>query len=182
MAEERSLAVGIKYLGCAEPGDGTAGTEFTQYPIIERDSVVFNFNDPTSVDFYAEGMDDPWESYDKAGDADSFDFGISSPTAEEMKAFMGGTVVGNKWQAPVERPVIRKSVKLATVPYKGKQTEYVFALCKITGKIDRVPGSEQTDLLLVRCTKLTPVSSTGVAGSPYSREVKAVVESTESTN
>ena len=49
MAETRSLAVGISYLGYAEPGDGIAGTEFTQYPIIEQGTVVFNFNDPTTV-------------------------------------------------------------------------------------------------------------------------------------
>ena len=135
---------------------------------------MFNFNDPTTVNFFAEGMNDPWESFDKLGDADSFDFGIPSPMASELKVFMGGQASGDKWEAPVEMPIIRKSIKLVTLPYKGKQTEYIFALCKVFGKIGRAPGAEQTDQLLVRCTKLTPVSSAGKAGSPYSREVKAV--------
>ena len=174
MAETRSLAVGISYLGYAEPGDGIAGTEFTQCPIIEQGTVVFNFNDPTTVNFFAEGMNDPWESFDKLGDADSFDFGIPSPMASEMKTFRGGNATGEKWEAPVEMPIIRKSIKLVTLPYKGKQTEYIFSLCKVFGKIGRAPGAEQTDQMLVRCTKLTPVSSAGKAGSPYSREVKAV--------
>lgn len=176
MANERSLAVGVSFLGYAEPGDGVAGTEFTQCPIVEEGTVVFNFNDPTAVDFRAEGMKDPWESFDKAGEADSFEFGIPSPTPEELKEFMGGTVDGAKWNAPVDIPVIRKSMKIKTLPYKGKQTEYVYALCKVNAKISRAPSSEQTDLLLVRCTKLTPVSAAGKQGSSFSREVKAVAD------
>ena len=36
----------------------------------------------------------PWESFDKAGDPDSFEFAIPSPTAQEMLAFCGGSVSG----------------------------------------------------------------------------------------
>ena len=174
MANERSLAVGVSFLGYGTPGDGVAATEFTQCPIVEEGTVVFNFNDPTSVDFRAEGMKDPWESFDKAGDADSFEFGIPSPTPEEMKEFMGGEVKDGKWNAPVDIPIIRKLMKITTLPYKDKQTEYIFALCKISAKISRAPSSEQTDLMLVRCTILTPVSAAGEQGSPFSRAVKDV--------
>lgn len=173
---ERKLAVGIAYLGYAEPGDGVPGTEFSQCPIIEEGTVVFNFNDPTSVDFRAEGMDDPWESYDKAGEADSFEFAIPSPTAEEMQTFMGGTVDGNKWSAPVTRPSIRKTIKMETLAHKGYFTRYIFVECKVSAKIGRAPGAEQTDQLLVKCTKLVPKSAAGVTGSPFSREVVEVTE------
>ena len=44
---ERSLALDIDYLGVAEPGDGVAGTEYTQYP--EIDTVTFNFSEPGSA-------------------------------------------------------------------------------------------------------------------------------------
>lgn len=176
---ERSLAVGVSYVGIAEPGDGVPGTAYTQYPIIEENSVVLNFNDPTSVDFRAEGMEDPWESFDKAGDADSIDFNIPSPTPEEQQAFMGGIVTGEKWEAPTEKPVIRKSFKMRSTPYKGKFTEYEFAYCKVFAKLGQAPGSEQTDLLQVRITKLAAITTAGVKKSPWSREVKEVPEEPE---
>lgn len=172
--QERSLAVGVSYVGLAEPGDGIPGTEYKQYPIVEENSVVLNFSDPTTVDFRAEGMEDPWESFDKAGDADSIDFNIPSPTPEEQKDFMGGTVVGGKWQAPVEKPVIRKSFKMQSSPYKGKYTEYEFAYCKVSAKLGQAPGSEQTDLLQIRITKLAAMTAEGKKMSPWSREVKTV--------
>ena len=172
MAGERSLAVKVAYLGFADPGDGVPGTVFKQYPIIEEGSVTLNFNDPTSVDFRAEGLDDPWESFDKSGDADSIDFNIPSPTAEEIKDFCGGTITGDKWEAPVSMPSIRKTMKIQTAEYKNKFTEYVFANCKITAKFNQFPSAEQTDLLQVRVTKLAAVAADGTIGSPWSREVK----------
>lgn len=172
---ERSLAVGVAYFGVAEPGDGVPGTEFTQLDTIEENSATFNFNDPTSVDFRAEGMDDPWASFDKGGDPDSIEVNIPSPTAEELKLLCGGEINGGKWEAPKNLQNIRKTVKIQTVPYDGKYTEYIFANCKIYAKLNQAPNSEQTDLLLVRATKLAAITSAGVQMSPYSREVKEVV-------
>lgn len=101
MANERSLAVGVSFLGYGDPGDGVPASIYTQCPIVHEGSVAFNFNEATSVDFRAEGMKDPWESFDKAGDPDSFEFAIPSPTAQEMLAFCGGSVSGGKWNAPM---------------------------------------------------------------------------------
>ena len=120
MANERSLAVGVSFLGYGDPGDGVPASIYTQCPIVHEGSVAFNFNEATSVDFRAEGMKDPWESFDKAGDPDSFEFAIPSPTAQEMLAFCGGSVSGGKWNAPIDIPNIRKSFKIQTTPYKGK--------------------------------------------------------------
>lgn len=132
MANERSLAVGVSFLGYGDPGDGVPASIYTQCPIVHEGSVAFNFNEATSVDFRAEGMKDPWESFDKAGDPDSFEFAIPSPTAQEMLAFCGGSVSGGKWNAPIDIPNIRKSFKIQTTPYKGKYTEYTFAICKVS--------------------------------------------------
>lgn len=174
MAQERSLAVGVSYVGFAEPGDGVPGTIYKQFPIVEEGSIVLNFSDASSVDFRAEGLKDPWESFDKAGEADSMDLNIPSPTAEEMEFFCGGTVVGDKWSAPVEIPSVRKSFKMMSNPYKGKQTVYEFANCKVSGKLTQAPSSEQTDLLQVRVTKLAAVAADGTVKSPWSREVVVV--------
>lgn len=59
MANERSLAVGVSFLGYGDPGDGVPASIYTQCPIIHEGSVAFNFNEATSVDFRAEGMKDP---------------------------------------------------------------------------------------------------------------------------
>lgn len=174
MANERSLAVDIAYVGIGTPGDGVAATTYTQYPIIHEDSVVFNFNEASQVNFKAMGMDDPWAVLNKKGDPSSIEFAIPSPTAVEMEAFCGGTVTGNKWEAPTTAPSIIKSVKLQTALYEGKYTEYVITKASISARISQAPGSEQTDLLLVKATITMPVSAAGEQGVPYSREVKEV--------
>lgn len=173
---ERSLAVGVSYLGAGEPNNGAPASVFKQYPIIHEGSVVFNFNEAASVDFRAEGMKDPWESFDKAGDPDSFEFAIPSPTAEEMRDFCGGSVSGGKWTAPVNIPNIRKSFKIQTSPYKEKYTEYIFVICKVSARLSQAPSSEQTDLLLVKCTRLAAVTTDGQQRPSFSREVKDVVK------
>lgn len=175
MANERSLAVDIAYVGIGTPGDGVPATDYTRYPIIHEDSVVFNFNEASQVNFKAMGMDDPWAVMNKRGDPSSIEFAIPSPTAEEMLAFCGGTITGQKWEAPKTTPSIIKSVKLQTKPYEGKYTEYVITRASIAARLSQAPGSEQTDLLLVKATITIPASASGDLGAPYSREVKEVV-------
>lgn len=172
MSNERSLALDIDYLGVAEPGDGVAGTEFTQYPEIE--TVVFNFSEPKELSFTAMGREDPWAVVNKKGDPSSIEFSIPSPKASEMKEFCGGTVTGDKWEAPVTTPTIIKTIKLHSSPYNGKYTEYVLVKTSISGRISQAPDKEQSDLLLVKATIMAPVSAAGVRTSPYSRSVKPV--------
>ena len=54
---ERSLALDVAYLGVAEPGDGVAGTEFTQ--CVDVDTVTFNFSDAKELSFTSMGHEDP---------------------------------------------------------------------------------------------------------------------------
>ena len=84
---ERSLALDIDYLGVAEPGDGVAGTEYTQYP--EIDTVTFNFSEPKEISFTAMGREDPWAVVSKKGDPSSIEYTIPSPTAEELRLIVG---------------------------------------------------------------------------------------------
>lgn len=172
--QERSLAIDIDYLGVAEPGDGVPGTEFTQYPDIHEGSVVFNFNEPTQVNFRVYGRKDPWASFDKAGEPDSIDFAIPSPKVSEMKDFCGGTVDGDKWEEPIDLPNIIKSFRIRTAPYNGKYVEYTFPKCKVLGRISQAPGVEDTDLLLVRATKLSVVTAAGQKMTAFTREIKSV--------
>lgn len=169
---ERSLAIDMAYVGVAEPGDGVAGTAYDQFKEIE--SVTFNFSEPKEISFKVMGREDPWAVVNKKGDPSSVEFAIPSPTAEEMKTFCGGTVTNNKWEAPASTPSIIKSVKMQTSPYEGKYTEYIIPKAAISGRISQAPGEEQTDLLLVKATIMTPVSAAGAQEAPFSREVKPV--------
>ena len=91
---ERSLALDVAYLGVAEPGDGVAGTEFTQ--CVDVDTVTFNFSDAKELSFTSMGYEDPWAVVSRKGDPSSIEFTIPSPTSDEMKMFCGGTVSGDK--------------------------------------------------------------------------------------
>lgn len=170
----RSLALDVDYLGIAEAGDGIAGTEFTQYP--EIDTVAFNFSEPKEISFTAMGREDPWAVVNKKGDPSSIEFAIPSPKPEEMLAFCGGKVTGTKWEAPTSTPTIIKTIKLQTSAYEGKYTEYVFPKMSIAGRISQAPGKEETDLLLVKATIMSAVSSAGVRSAPYTREIKDVTK------
>lgn len=171
---ERSLAVDMKYVGAGTPGDGVAATTYTQYTEIHEDSVVFNFSDGTQVSFKAMGQEDPWAVVNKKGDASSIEFAIPSPKASELFDFMGGTVTGDKWEAPVSTPTITKSIKMQTADYEGKYTEYVIPKASIFAKLSQAPGSEATDLMLVKATLLTPITSAGVRKPAFYREVKSI--------
>lgn len=170
----RTLAVDMKYVGAGTPGDGVAAAAYTQYPEIHEDSVVFNFADGTQVAFKAMGQKDPWAVITRITDVSSIDFAIPSPKAQEQKDFMGGTVTGEKWEAPVDTPTIIKSIKMQTANYEGKYVEYVIPKAEIFAKLSQAPGAEATDLMLVRATVVTPVTAAGVRKSAFSREVKAV--------
>lgn len=156
---ERSLALDVAYLGVAEPGDGVAGTEFTQ--CVDVDTVTFNFSDAKELSFTSMGHEDPWAVVSRKGDPSSIEFTIPSPTSDEMKMFCGGTVSGDKWEAPLSTPSILKTIRLQSLPYQGKFTEYVFVKCSVFGKISQAPDKENCDLLLVKATIMTPVSAAG---------------------
>ncbi|QIK58809.1 hypothetical protein G7050_02700 [Dysgonomonas sp. HDW5A] len=176
MAGERTLAVDCKYLGAGTPGDGVAAATYTQYTEIHEDTIVFNFADGTQVQFRAMGQKDPWAVISRITDVSSIEFAIPSPKAQEQKDFMGGTVTGEKWEAPIETPSIIKSIKIQTADYEGKYVEYIIPKADIFARLSQAPGVEQTDLMLVRATVVTPITAAGVRKSSFSREVKTVDE------
>ena len=67
---------------------------------------------------------------------------------------------------------VTRSLKteLQSSPYNGKYTEYVFVKASIAGRLSQAPGKEETDLLLVKATIMTPVSAAGVRSAPYCRK------------
>ena len=169
---ERSLALDVAYLGVAEPGDGVAGTEFTQ--CVDVDTVTFNFSDAKELSFTSMGHEDPWAVVSRKGDPSSIEFTIPSPTSDEMKMFCGGTVSGDKWEAPNSVETINKAFCIATQPYEGKYVEYTIVNGAVSAKISQAPGSEQTDLLLVKVTRQSAIAADGSLKPSFIREVKTV--------
>lgn len=172
MTVARSLALDVDYVGVAEPGDGVPGTDFTQCDTI--DSVTFNFSEHKTLSFTGMGREDPWAVVNKRGDPSSIEFTIPSPTADEMKMFCGGTVVGDEWGAPTSTPTIHKTIKMQSSPYNGKYTEYVFVITSIAARLSEAPGKETSDVLLVKATIMAAVAANGDKLKPYTRTVKPV--------
>ena len=117
---ERSLALDVAYLGVAEPGDGVAGTEFTQ--CVDVDTVTFNFSDAKELSFTSMGHEDPWAVVSRKGDPSSIEFTIPSPTSDEMKMFCGGTVSGDKWEAPLST-VSSRNMSLSSALCSGRSAK-----------------------------------------------------------
>lgn len=174
MAEERKLAIDVVYVGVADPGDGVPGTVYTQIPTVEQGSIQYNSNDPQKTEFKKYGSDKPWAVIAKAGEADTLVMNIPSPTMEERKLFMGGTVdgTGKKWEKPVVTPSIRKSLQIKSKPYDGKQYIYTFANCDVLGKLTQLPGEDTTEILQVQFTILAATTAAGVEMSPMTVEMK----------
>ena len=175
MANERSLAIGVAYVGYgAYPGNGVPASAFTQITEVHKGTVAFNFADPNQVKIEVEGRDDPWKIVNRKGDADSIEFAIPSPTAAELAAFCGGKATGEKWEAPDVMPQVNMSVKINTEPYEGKYVEYTIVNGAVSAKISQAPGSEQTDLLLVKVTRQSAIAADGSLKPSFIREVKTV--------
>lgn len=174
---ERSLAVDIAYVGLGTPGDGVPAAVYKRFPVIHESSVVFNFNEATMKAFKGMGTPDPWAVLYRKGDPDSIEFAIPSPTAEEMQFFCGGSVdVDGRWNEPISTPSIVKSLKLNTLTYEGRYTEYVIVNGSISARLSQAPSEENTDLLLVKVTKQSVFDSAGNQRSAFSRQVKEVAK------
>ena len=175
MANERSLAIGVAYVGYgAYPGNGVPASSFTQITEVHKGTVAFNFADPNQVKIEVEGRDDPWKIVNRKGDADSIEFAIPSPTAAELAAFCGGKATGDKWEAPDVMPQVNMTLKINTEPYEGKYVEYVVVNGSVSAKLSQAPGAEQTDLLLVKVSRQSALTTAGEFKPSFTREVKAV--------
>lgn len=175
---ERSIAIGVAYVGYGQPGNGVPAATFTQLSDIYKGSVAFNFADANQVKIEVEGREDPLAVINRKGDADSIEFSIPSPTAAELAAFCGGKAVGDKWEAPNNFPTINLSFRIDTEDYNGKYVQYTIVNGSVAAKLSQAPGSEQTDLLLVKVTRQSAVTAEGEMKPSFIREVKTVAAPT----
>ena len=71
-------------------------------------------------------------------------------------------------------PQVNMSVKINTEPYEGKYVEYVVVNGSVSAKLSQAPGAEQTDLLLVKVSRQSALTTAGEFKPSFTREVKAV--------
>lgn len=171
----RSLAIGVAYLGYGKYlGAGEPAAVFTEVEDVFKGSVAFNFSDANQVKIEIEKTADPRWIANMKGDADSIEFAIPSPSTADMVAFCGGEAKGEKWEAPNSIPSINMSLKINTMPFDGKYTEYVIVNGSVFGKISQAPGKEQSDLLLVKVVRQQAATADGSLKASFTREVKTV--------
>lgn len=175
---ERSIAIGVDLISYGVAANGVVPSELTPLRDIFKGSVAFNFADANQVKIEVEGREDPLAIINRKGDADSIEFSIPSPTTDELVAFCGGKKDGDKWEAPNGFETINKAFRIATQPYEGKYVEYTIVNGAVSAKLSQAPGSEQTDLLLVKVTRQSAAAGDGTLKPSFIREVKTVTPPT----
>lgn len=179
--KKRPIAMGVGAIRIAEVGDGVPGTDFKELPLPFKGSVAFNFSDPKEVKIETEGADDPLYVEFVKDTTDYIEFSIPTPNNETIKEVMGGTIdsgtegaAKDVWQEATSTPSIAKTFQCETVPKAGNKVIYTIVNGKIAAKLSQAPGAEQPELLLVRVYKQAAISSAGVKGYAFSREVVPV--------
>ena len=168
------IALGISKIEYGTYGDGvppTAWTEITDP--IAKDSVVFNFSEPTEFKIEAEDLDDPVYVGTVKEDTDYVEFALVSPEAATVGVLAGGTVASDKWSAPSSIPEVIKSVKITTKTIGGIYYEYTIVHGKIVSRFSQSPLKQQEDQLLVRVYIQAAITDAGAYNTPFIREKQA---------
>lgn len=170
------IALGIDKIEYGTYGDGIPPTTWTEITDpISRDTVVFNFSEPTEFKVEAENLDDPVYVGNVKEDTDYIEFALISPVAATMEVLAGGTATLDKWEAPVSIPEIVKSILITTKTVGGNYWEYTIVHGKIVSRLSQAPAKQQEDQLLVRVYIQAAITSGGVKNTPFIREMKPEV-------
>lgn len=177
----RPIAMGVGAIRMGVPGDGVPGADLKELPLPTKGSVAFNFADPKEVKIETEGTPDPLFVEFVKDTTDYIEFSIPSPTNALIQELCGGVhekgadgAAKDIWKEGTEVPSIDRTFQCETLPKKGHKVIYTIVNGKVMAKISQAPGSEQTELLLVRVYKQAAISAAGVKGYAFSREVVAV--------
>lgn len=178
MAGVRPIAMGIARWAMGATGDGVAGASLTDMPNPLKGAVTFNFADPKEVRVDVEGSQNPFFSKFVKDTTDYVELSIPSPDNDTVALVMGGTVdtTGEKdvWSEPVGVADINKTVEFETEVNNKTKVIYTIVNARIAAKISQAPTAEAPELLLIRCYKQAAISSSGVEGTAFKREVVVV--------
>lgn len=115
------INIGAAKIEVGDPAaDGGMGTSLSQLGYTTEDTIKFNDEGGSEIDFPIEELDVPVYSITKAGNK-TFSFQIANPDEDTLVAVFGGTKTGTggatKWEAPLTQPTIIKSLRFT--PQKG---------------------------------------------------------------
>lgn len=184
MAGKRPIAIGVAAIRLATYGDGVPGTDFVPLPLPFKGSVAFNFADPKEVKIETEGTDEPLYVTFVKDTTDYVEFAIPTPGNETVKLVGGGNInTGSDaekptdiWEQPNNIPSINKTVQFETLPHNNTKVLYTIVNGRILSKFSQAPGSEQSELLLVRVYKQAVRAADGTLKTAFTREVVAVTQ------
>jgi hypothetical protein len=137
---------------------GGMGTDLEQLGFTLQDTCNMTQEDPQTSEFFAEEVDDPVISVDRACKT-TFNFSIMNPDVQVLQKLLGGTVTGAgdtaTWNAPASIPVIEKSVKIT--PKQG----LVFSIprMKLVAKINGQFSRSNVFVIEVVGTVLIPTAA-----------------------
>lgn len=174
-----AISIGVSAIKYGTVGDGVPATELTALPLPTKGSVIFNFSDPKEVKVETEGSVDPLFSGFVKDTTDYIEFSIPSPANAVVAVLAGGTVdtTGGKdiWKEPTSVPDINKTFVIESEVHNGKKVVYTIVNGRVSSKFGQAPGSDKSELFLVRVYKQAAITTLGVKNYAFSREVVTVV-------
>ena len=139
--------------------DGGMGQSLAVDGYTYQDTAQMVTNDPTVTDFFAEEVDDPVVSIERAGTV-QFNWSLMDPTPDTLVKYCGGTASksdqtlteNDTWTPPTSAPVIEKSVEIT--PQQG--LKFQVPRMRIRAKLNGNFSKSALLLLEVQGTVLIP--------------------------
>lgn len=139
--------------------DGGMGQSLAVDGYTYQDTAQMVTNDPTVTDFFAEEVDDPVVSIERAGTV-QFNWSLMDPTPDTLVKYCGGTASksdqslpdNDTWTPPTSAPIIEKSVEIT--PQQG--LKFQVPRMRIRAKLNGNFSKSALLLLEVQGTVLIP--------------------------
>lgn len=128
------INIGAAKIEVGDPAvDGGMGTTLAPLGYTTVDTIKFNDEGGTEIDFEVEELDIPFYSETQTG-TKIFTFQVANPDEDTLVSVFGGTKTGTgattTWAAPLLAPTIIKSLKFT--PKKG--IGFNFPKCKVSAR------------------------------------------------
>ena len=174
MAKENNF-LGIESFKLGSPGDGVMGSELIDFFDIEDKSVSIEGGDQNHETIATEN-DDSYLRVATASTPLSVNARLLGVTIDQLILLKGGEVdeATGEWKSPKSATNIYLSLEIKGKEIKGKRGVLCLPYASVNA---RFQGNITKDSVLavdLTLTASTPVSSSGVKGSPYSYNFKEV--------
>lgn len=163
---KRNNILGIAKFQLGQPGDGVMGTELTDFPEIEVNSVNLDGGTVTQTNIPTEN-EDVYISVNDAAAPSTVVARLYGVTAEQLVMLAGGEVgTDGLWEKPAQTPDIYLSMNIEGKEIDGEKTVVRFPYAKVQARPQGTITKNALPAIEVTLTANVPVSSAGVKGSP----------------